>query len=422
MKILFISFSNYDNGTYMGGGWVAALSRLLSQSAKYTVGIVYPSPMKNTPWERDNVVYYPFLHTESKWSYYKRRLTRMPFDFSIYANELNKIISDFNPDIVQLFGLESDISSLAIEVKDRPVVVHIQGSSILCSQLWYPKGLSCDMVKKHTRIADRIKHVSSIDQYLNMCNRAVVEKRNFSIYKYYLGRTSWDRGIVDFYSAGGKYYICNEAIRDVFYRYSWSNPSREVVLVTINNGEIYKGFDTILETAHLLKEHGLNFKWRIIGMEHNHPTLKLIEEIKQLHFADNNVVFEGKKQAEDIAKILCECTLYVHPSHNDNSPNSVCEAMVVGVPVVANFIGGIPSLIEHQKTGWLVPDGDSLAMASAIAEIAQDKDVLCRISEIAKQVARHRHSAENIIKELENAYSSIIEDYSSRNKMNIITQ
>ena len=67
---------------------------------------------------------------------------------------------------------------------------------------------------------------------------------------------------------------------------------------------------------------------------------------------------------------MLSCTAYVHPSYIDNSPNSVCEAQVLGVPVVATDVGGVPSIVENGKTGWLVPANDPVATASRLSGLA----------------------------------------------------
>lgn len=64
--------------------------------------------------------------------------------------------------------------------------------------------------------------------------------------------------------------------------------------------------------------------------------------------------------------------IFIHPSHIDNSPNGLCEAMLLGMPIIAIYAGGIPSLLVNRREGLLVQDGDPYAMAGAIIELLKD--------------------------------------------------
>ena len=58
-----------------------------------------------------------------------------------------------------------------------------------------------------------------------------------------------------------------------------------------------------------------------------------------------------------------------------------------GVPVVATAIGGIPEIVRHGVTGWLVPSKDSLALAQAIEQVLKDPELANRLTERAKHFA-----------------------------------
>ncbi|WP_090825645.1 glycosyltransferase family 4 protein [Nitrosovibrio tenuis] len=81
------------------------------------------------------------------------------------------------------------------------------------------------------------------------------------------------------------------------------------------------------------------------------------------------VTFTGRLDNEGMVSIYRAADVMVNPSLADNMPISVLEALASGVPVVSTDVGGIPYLVEHQKTAMLVPAQSPEAMASAILSL-----------------------------------------------------
>jgi glycosyltransferase involved in cell wall biosynthesis len=107
--------------------------------------------------------------------------------------------------------------------------------------------------------------------------------------------------------------------------------------------------------------------------------------------------------------------VFVHASHIDNSPNSLCEAMLLGMPVIATFAGGIPSILKDKHEGLLVQDGDPYAMAGAMLELFEDAEYAKTLGLNARQTAMLRHNPDTITKNMVQIYSSVIEKQSSGN-------
>ena len=101
--------------------------------------------------------------------------------------------------------------------------------------------------------------------------------------------------------------------------------------------------------------------------------------------------------------------MYVHTAYIENSPNSICEAQCLGVPVVSTNVGGIATLVRHDVDGILVAANDPWQMADAIIELAKDPVRMLRYSENTRSFALRRHNDENIKKQLVDCYSSVIQ-------------
>jgi len=86
----------------------------------------------------------------------------------------------------------------------------------------------------------------------------------------------------------------------------------------------------------------------------------------------------------------------------------VVEAMLVGTAVVATNGGGIPELVEHEKTGLLVPMGDAVGMAQAIGRLLQDGELRQRLATAAQQRAREMFDPAEHAREVQRVYHSVM--------------
>jgi glycosyltransferase involved in cell wall biosynthesis len=86
----------------------------------------------------------------------------------------------------------------------------------------------------------------------------------------------------------------------------------------------------------------------------------------------SDVTFTGRVDNEEMAALYRKAQVMINPSLVDNMPNSVLEALASGVPVVSTNVGGVPYIVEHEKTAVLVPPQDPQSMASAILGLLND--------------------------------------------------
>ena len=153
---------------------------------------------------------------------------------------------------------------------------------------------------------------------------------------YFMGRTHWDKAIVNFYNPEAIYFECQEALRDSFIesnqKWSFVN-DRKIKIISVISGPLYKGVDVNLKTAQLLKTHSsIDFEWNICGISNS----DLIESVYKIKAKDVNVNYLGVLRSGRLKRYeLVNSSFYIHPSYIDNSPNSVCEAQILGIPVIA---------------------------------------------------------------------------------------
>ncbi len=82
--------------------------------------------------------------------------------------------------------------------------------------------------------------------------------------------------------------------------------------------------------------------------------------------------------------------------------------MMVGVPCVASYAGGIPSLLQHECSGLLFSPGDAYSLAGMIARLFREPALAKKLATNARITAQERHDPQRIAKEIGNIYSSII--------------
>lgn len=410
MRVLWLSVtpSLYDEKTY--GGWVASLERIVRQYGKYIdLGIAFEHTDRFFKIERDGVTYYPMNKVDSRIKKLRLMLN--------YANNWNflrplvkNVVDDFKPDIIHCFGSEWPYGLITKEVS-VPVVIHMQGfiniynlSSTMCCRI-------SDIFKYHHYNPFSIFHYwfRSLKKESSNEREQEVMCRN----KYFMGRTEWDKNIVRYYSPGSKYYHCEEAIRpeifhsDVRWKFSANKRMR---IVTISSASGLKGNDLILRTAKILKDFGFDFEWRVAGSK---DSFKLFESIMGLKHSDLNIKLIGFINANGVAKELSEADVYVHTSIIDNSPNSLCEAQLIGCPVVATNVGGIPQLVENGKSGILFPFNEPHTLAFILMNLHGDKDLLEKLSLNEQAVSHSRHDEKSIMQTLNSIYTNIIKSYKS---------
>ena len=135
MRILFFSYLSYDNN-YKGGGWVDSLINTLNQH--HDIGVVYIS--KNPSCFKHNekqITYFPYSFPRSLFLQAFKFITHNP-DKVVDYEYVERIIEDFSPDIIQLFGAETPFAKVLNKVNQCPVVIHIQGAAKSYIEKWLP--------------------------------------------------------------------------------------------------------------------------------------------------------------------------------------------------------------------------------------------------------------------------------------------
>lgn len=101
-------------------------------------------------------------------------------------------------------------------------------------------------------------------------------------------------------------------------------------------------------------------------------------------------VFLGRRTGHELARIYASLDVFCHTGPFETFCQTVQEAMASGVPVVAPAVGGPLDLVEHGRTGLLVPPGDPLAVRTAVGLLQADAGLRLRYGTQARAAVAHR--------------------------------
>ncbi|MBE9467747.1 MAG: glycosyltransferase [Bacteroidetes bacterium] len=398
-----------------GGGWIESLEKNIKKDKNIQLAVAYhwgnKSPKKIS---YNDTTYYTF---PAKSTRIKNLVNNVFFRIEPLSN-INyylEVIKDFKPDIIQIFGTERDFG-LIISKINIPVVIHIQGNLTACL-FEYFSGFSKKDLFLSSNIYKYLTGNSFFHSFIKMKKMAKRERAIFKSCNYFMGRTDWDRRLTYLFSKTSQYFHCDELLRDNFYNESWSKKrTKKFILTSTMFGSVYKGIETIVDSIALLNNYtNIDFEWRIAGISPNNNLIKILKKSARRCESFKKINFLGELTPNYLIEELKKSDIFVHPSHIDNSPNSVCEAMIIGMPIISSCTGGIPSLINNKEEGILIKDGDPYSLAGSIIELFKDENYACFLGKNARKRALIRHNPNKITKTINEIYLKIIGDFSKIN-------
>ncbi len=342
----------------------------------------------------------------------------------IYDARLEKrfeeILEDFKPDILHVFGTEFPHTLACIKTYGHPerTLVGIQG---VCSAIAEEYMADLPMkVQRQVTLRDRIRKDSIRQQQKKFKKRGENEKKALLLTKNIAGRTDFDLAQAQKINPEAKYYYLNETLRGIFYHDRWKRNACRPYSIFLSQGDYpLKGFHYLLRALPKVLEqfpdtHVYVAGNNIIESGTFQDRLKLSaygkyirKLIKENHLSDK-ITMLGKLTAEEMKEQYLQSHLFVLPSSLENSPNSLGEAMLLGVPCVAADVGGVHNLLTDGGDGMLYPAGDVEALADRIIEIFTKEAIVERFSDNARKHARVNHDADQNYYRLIHIYREIL--------------
>lgn len=201
----------------------------------------------------------------------------------------------------------------------------------------------------------------------------------------------------------------------IFYglKKTYEQGNKSFTILNISCLDPVKGHIFIFKAIKLLIEKGFtNIKLKIIGHGFHEPVLNKFVNENNLN---KYVCFLGPLPygSEAMISEFKNADAFIHPSvvtkdDKEGIPGALVEAMFAGLPVISTYHGGIPYVIENNKTGVLVKEWDIEELSKAILEFMNNQKLRERIGKVGQEYAfKHLALHEKEI-ELENIYERLI--------------
>lgn len=146
------------------------------------------------------------------------------------------------------------------------------------------------------------------------------------------------------------------------------------VILFFSNLFIAKGVFDFLETLSILHDRGVKFTGVIYGQEGDISKQQLDLAIKDMALSDH-VSYGGEVSGPEKYKIFQKSDILFFPTHIENFPGVVLEAMQSSLPVVSVYVGSIPEIVMEGETGYLYQRGNNISAADKIVELVLNTDL-----------------------------------------------
>lgn len=421
-------------------GWLSGLAEVtLQRKAEngITLGIAFPAPevflngssvrMQRLKLRGQQVECYGFRENTAVPERYEEAL----------AGRMQEIFSDFAPDIVHCFGTEypHTLAMCRVFPEKEHLLIGIQG---LCTEI--ADAYFADLPERVIRcvtLRDFLKQDSLMQQQEKFRKRGAHEIEALKLAGNIAGRTAWDRENTRKWNPNARYFQLNETLRLDFYEEGWREEDCEPHSIFVSQGDYpIKGLHHLLCAMPRILEKYPDAKVYVAGNSIvNKSTMK--EKLKLSAYGKyllsllsgnlsaEKVVFLGRLDAGQMKARYLRSSVFVCCSAIENSPNSLGEAMLLGMPCVSADVGGISSIFTGGEDGILYPGhgkqknkGNSKCylneisenLAKSILSIWDNPEKTEWYRKNARKHAEKNHDREKNYRQMTEIYASILTD------------
>ena len=324
---------------------------------------------------------------------------------------------DVKPDIVHIHGSEFTHGLAWVNACGADnVVVSIQG--LKSAYYYYYYGLTKEEIVRNITLRDMLRG-TILGGQKSFRKSGEWEKVLLKKVHHIIGRTSWDRARTWEINPDAKYHFCNETLRKEFYdgsQWSYDNCVPHSIFLS-QAGYPIKGLHQVLKAMPAILRHYPDATIRIAGSDIRNPHNiigmkamtgygKIIGKMIQELGLQDKVTFTGNLNAEEMKREYLNCNVFVCPSSIENSPNSLGEAQILGVPCVASYVGGVPDMMRGDEE-HLYRFEETAMLAYAVCDCFGKAGAIN--TELMQKAAAERHDGARNSEALNGIYRLIVQ-------------
>lgn len=395
------------------GGWLINASKELSKHEDIELSIAFPSNKAGNFKELKGktINYYPFVPIKDN-------------DIkSIEYNETFRELLDYiKPDLVHIYGTEYLHTLSMVNTCNRlniETVISIQGLvSVIESHIYasLPTKVIYGKTLRNLFFNDNVSGTRK-----KYKKRGKSEIQAIESAKHVIGRTTWDKACVSQINPYAEYHFCNETLREEFYKHKWNiNECEEYSIFLSQASNSIKGLHFMLDAMDIIIKRYPMAKLYIGGkniikrdsikdlLEQKYYAKYVGQKMEKMKLKDK-VIFTGPLNEEEMCQRYLKSNVFVSPSSIENSPNSVGEAMILGVPCVASYVGGTPDMLKDKEDGFLYQHDAPYMLAHYVGELFDNRELALEFSKNSRAHALKTHDKMDNTKRTIEIYKSIVD-------------
>lgn len=407
MKILWLSnrkLSEIDTGGT--GSWLYAL-------AKVIITLDYVQFGNITSGAVSKVEYYKVGNFE-EWLVPIKAERRNGLPRDKFLKVMLKLIIDFNPDLVHVWGVESYWGYLTQNLtKEYPVLIEIQGlkkyiAPVYGGELTIWERFKCIGIKEILKL-DTIFH--RMRKYKKW---GIIETQIIRNHSFFSTHSTWAESKVKEMNPTCVMYKNERMLRPEFYSSKcWEDINSPIIYTSLGYPAPFKGLLTLVRAIEILiqKHHSVILyvagRLHFEGIRRDGYIQFLHAYIREKGLLDY-VRFVGPLNGAQIIELLQRSSVAVFPSYVESYGLVLAECMAIGVPLVAAFNGGYSYLGKDNETVLFFEPGDAPMCAFQIEKLLANKNLATLLSVNGRKTILKRNSPDDLISKQIMIYNEVI--------------
>lgn len=389
------------------GGWLTLMIERLAKLPGFQIGVAMRSEV-------------PVLRRIDKGGIAYFALPQRRFGkFDVAQADCERVLDEFAPDIVHVEGGEMRHARRFLSTWNGSRLLSMQG--VLNGYAAYELG-RLPILKLLNPFRPRLVLTALAllaQRWLQFEPRLAHERALMASANHIMGRTLWDRAQARALAPDAVYHHCSRILRDPFYDRSWDPRTCERHAIFVGNGASpRKGVHIVVQALVLLLpdfpdatlfiagQDPATLPWHSAKRYVGYPGY-LTDLIRRLGVQDR-VRYTGVLDAGAMANRMVHSHVCLMASIIENSPNTLGEAMLLGVPTVSAYAGGAPSMASDEVEALFYRSDDPAMLALQIRRIFEDQELAQRLSKAARSRALLTHDPDTNLARLVEVYRNIM--------------